>query len=69
MFKSQFPDCLHVGNKCDLEPERQVRFQEACNLAKEGGVLAALETSAKVTRVLTHIKHRGEVLKLVKIVI
>ncbi|XP_023273659.1 ras-related protein Rab-19-like [Seriola lalandi dorsalis] len=36
-----------IGNKCDLEPERQVLFEEACNLAKERGVLAALETSAK----------------------
>lgn len=36
-----------IGNKCDLESERQVRFQEACCLAKEKGVLAALETSAK----------------------
>uniref|UniRef100_A0A3B3HWE1 RAB19, member RAS oncogene family n=1 Tax=Oryzias latipes TaxID=8090 RepID=A0A3B3HWE1_ORYLA len=37
-----------IGNKCDLEEERQVRFQDACNLAKEIGILAALETSAKV---------------------
>ncbi|KAM4615010.1 ras-related protein Rab-19-like [Polymixia lowei] len=36
-----------IGNKCDLESGRQVRFQEACSLAKERGVLAALETSAK----------------------
>ncbi|KAM3588162.1 uncharacterized protein V6R79_022976 [Siganus canaliculatus] len=36
-----------IGNKCDLEPERQVLFEEACNLAKEKGILAALETSAK----------------------
>lgn len=36
-----------IGNKCDLEPERQVQFEEACNLAKEAGILAALETSAK----------------------
>ncbi|XP_071368640.1 ras-related protein Rab-19-like [Centroberyx affinis] len=36
-----------TGNKCDLESEREVRFQEACCLAQERGVLAALETSAK----------------------
>ncbi|XP_029902078.1 ras-related protein Rab-19-like [Myripristis murdjan] len=36
-----------IGNKCDKESERQVRFQEACRLAKEKGILAALETSAK----------------------
>ncbi|XP_059181419.1 ras-related protein Rab-19-like [Centropristis striata] len=36
-----------IGNKCDLEQERQVTFEEACNLAKEKEVLAALETSAK----------------------
>lgn len=36
-----------IGNKCDLEDERQVLFEEACNLAKERGILAALETSAK----------------------
>uniref|UniRef100_A0A3Q4GTW8 RAB19, member RAS onco family n=1 Tax=Neolamprologus brichardi TaxID=32507 RepID=A0A3Q4GTW8_NEOBR len=38
---------LHLGNKCDLEQEREVQFQEACNLAKQKGILAALETSAK----------------------
>lgn len=36
-----------IGNKCDLEDERQVQFEKACNLAKEKGILAALETSAK----------------------
>ncbi|XP_032360895.1 ras-related protein Rab-19 [Etheostoma spectabile] len=36
-----------IGNKCDLEQERHVPFEEACNLAKERDVLAALETSAK----------------------
>ncbi|XP_042367659.1 ras-related protein Rab-19-like [Plectropomus leopardus] len=36
-----------IGNKCDLEQERQVLFEEACNLAKEKDILAALETSAK----------------------
>lgn len=40
--------CLHLGNKCDLQEERQVQFEEACNLAKNNGILAALETSAKV---------------------
>lgn len=53
---SQLPAFLHLGNKCDLEQERQVQFEEACNLANEMGVLAALETSAKVTSVLTHMK-------------
>ncbi|XP_008277119.1 ras-related protein Rab-19-like [Stegastes partitus] len=36
-----------IGNKSDLEDERQVLFEEACNIAKERGILAALETSAK----------------------
>uniref|UniRef100_A0A3Q3W3H0 Ras-related protein Rab-19 n=1 Tax=Mola mola TaxID=94237 RepID=A0A3Q3W3H0_MOLML len=36
-----------MGNKCDLQEERQVQFEEACNLAKNNGILAALETSAK----------------------
>ncbi|XP_061922587.1 ras-related protein Rab-19-like isoform X2 [Entelurus aequoreus] len=36
-----------IGNKCDLEEEREVQFEEACSLAKERGILAALETSAK----------------------
>ncbi|XP_028305235.1 ras-related protein Rab-19-like [Gouania willdenowi] len=36
-----------IGNKCDLEEERQVSFEKACILAKEKGILAALETSAK----------------------
>ncbi|XP_037551793.1 ras-related protein Rab-19-like [Nematolebias whitei] len=36
-----------IGNKCDLENERQVPFERACNLAKDRGILAALETSAK----------------------
>lgn len=36
-----------IGNKCDLEEEREVPFEKACNLAKERGILAALETSAK----------------------
>ncbi|KAG7495507.1 ras-related protein Rab-19-like [Solea senegalensis] len=36
-----------IGNKSDLEEERQVLFEEACNLANERGILAALETSAK----------------------
>lgn len=36
-----------IGNKCDLEEERQVLFEEACDLAKNRGILAALETSAK----------------------
>ncbi|KAJ8262040.1 hypothetical protein GJAV_G00161400 [Gymnothorax javanicus] len=36
-----------IGNKADLDSERQVLFEEACTLAEEQGVLAALETSAK----------------------
>ncbi|KAJ8386892.1 hypothetical protein AAFF_G00164890 [Aldrovandia affinis] len=36
-----------IGNKADLESHRQVLFEEACTLAEERGVLAALETSAK----------------------
>ncbi|XP_034382700.1 ras-related protein Rab-19-like [Cyclopterus lumpus] len=36
-----------IGNKTDLEQERQVLFEEACNLAKDKDILAALETSAK----------------------
>uniref|UniRef100_A0A4W4H5C3 Ras-related protein Rab-19 n=1 Tax=Electrophorus electricus TaxID=8005 RepID=A0A4W4H5C3_ELEEL len=36
-----------IGNKCDLESERQVQFAEACTLAKEKGILVAMETSAK----------------------
>ncbi|CAL8242213.1 unnamed protein product [Merluccius merluccius] len=36
-----------IGNKCDLEAKRQVEFERACSLAKEKGMLVALETSAK----------------------
>ncbi|XP_056280868.1 ras-related protein Rab-19-like [Pseudoliparis swirei] len=36
-----------IGNKTDLEQERQVLFEEACDLAKDKEILAALETSAK----------------------
>ncbi|MEQ2272427.1 hypothetical protein XENORESO_021786 [Xenotaenia resolanae] len=36
-----------IGNKCDLEEEREIPFEKACSLAKERGILAALETSAK----------------------
>nr|XP_015813443.2 ras-related protein Rab-19 [Nothobranchius furzeri] len=39
-----------IGNKCDLEQERQVPFEKACSLAKESSMLAALETSAKESR-------------------
>lgn len=46
----------YLGNKCDLEQERQVLFEEACMFTKETGILAALETSAKVMGL--HIKHR-----------
>lgn len=43
--------CIPTGNKCDLEDKRQVQFEEACNLAKSRGILAALETSAKVKKI------------------
>ncbi|XP_053506429.1 ras-related protein Rab-19 [Ictalurus furcatus] len=36
-----------IGNKCDLESERQVEFNEACTVAKQKGFVVALETSAK----------------------
>ncbi|XP_048864445.1 ras-related protein Rab-19 [Brienomyrus brachyistius] len=36
-----------IGNKSDLESQRQVLFEDACTLAEERGMLAALETSAK----------------------
>lgn len=38
---------LFSGNKCDLRPNRQVLFEDACTLAEQKGALAALETSAK----------------------
>uniref|UniRef100_A0A672LIX3 RAB19, member RAS onco family n=1 Tax=Sinocyclocheilus grahami TaxID=75366 RepID=A0A672LIX3_SINGR len=38
------------GNKRDLETERQVPFSDACKLAEEQGMLAALETSAREKR-------------------
>ncbi|XP_046879134.1 ras-related protein Rab-19-like [Hypomesus transpacificus] len=36
-----------IGNKCDMEEQREVPFEESCSLAEERGILAALETSAK----------------------
>lgn len=39
---------IFIGNKCDLESERQVLFEDACTLAEQRGALAALETSAKM---------------------
>ncbi|XP_070763264.1 ras-related protein Rab-19 isoform X3 [Enoplosus armatus] len=36
-----------IGNKSDLQAQRQVLFEDACTLAENNGVLAALETSAK----------------------
>lgn len=47
-----FPKEVHylfsfAGNKCDLESEREVEFNEACTLAKQEGIVVALETSAK----------------------
>lgn len=50
---------VSIGNKTDLEQERQVLFEEACDLAKDKEILAALETSAKVMRVLSHVNHEG----------
>ena len=38
--------CLQ-GIKSDLQNDRQVLFEDACTLAEDKGVLAALETSAK----------------------
>lgn len=55
-YNSLLPARLHLGNKSDLEQERQVQFEEACNLSKDRGILAALETSAKVTGEVTHEK-------------
>jgi GTPase KRas protein len=45
---SSFPMVL-VGNKCDLEHERQVSKQEAEDLAKSWGI-PMLETSAKIRK-------------------
>lgn len=39
-----------IGNKCDLEHKREVTFEEACNFAKNRGMLAALETSAMMSQ-------------------
>ncbi|XP_047452634.1 ras-related protein Rab-19-like isoform X2 [Mugil cephalus] len=36
-----------LGNKSDLHARRQVLFEDACTVAENNGVLAALETSAK----------------------
>ncbi|KAM8891799.1 ras-related protein Rab-19 isoform 2-T2 [Spinachia spinachia] len=36
-----------IGNKSDLQAQRQVLFEDACTLAEKNSVLAALETSAK----------------------
>ncbi|XP_074533801.1 ras-related protein Rab-19 [Halichoeres trimaculatus] len=36
-----------IGNKSDLHAQRQVLFEDACTLAENNSVLAALETSAK----------------------
>ncbi|XP_056310992.1 ras-related protein Rab-19-like isoform X1 [Danio aesculapii] len=36
-----------IGNKRDLEPQREVPFSDACRLAEDKGMLAALETSAR----------------------
>ncbi|XP_054476064.1 ras-related protein Rab-19 [Anoplopoma fimbria] len=36
-----------IGNKSDLQAQRQVLFEDSCTLAENNGVLAALETSAK----------------------
>lgn len=39
--------CSTAGNKSDLHAQRQVLFEDACTLAENDNVLAALETSAK----------------------
>ncbi|XP_041651657.1 ras-related protein Rab-19 [Cheilinus undulatus] len=36
-----------IGNKSDLQAQRQVLFEDACTLAEKNNILAALETSAK----------------------
>uniref|UniRef100_A0A672YQJ9 Ras-related protein Rab-19 n=1 Tax=Sphaeramia orbicularis TaxID=375764 RepID=A0A672YQJ9_9TELE len=36
-----------IGNKSDLHTQRQVLFEDACTLAENNHILAALETSAK----------------------
>ncbi|XP_061577418.1 ras-related protein Rab-19 [Cololabis saira] len=36
-----------IGNKSDLHAKRQVLFEDACTLAENSSMLAALETSAK----------------------
>uniref|UniRef100_A0A674N1G1 Ras-related protein Rab-19 n=1 Tax=Takifugu rubripes TaxID=31033 RepID=A0A674N1G1_TAKRU len=36
-----------IGNKSDLQAQRQVLFEDACTLAENNGALAVLETSAK----------------------
>uniref|UniRef100_A0A3Q3X985 Ras-related protein Rab-19 n=1 Tax=Mola mola TaxID=94237 RepID=A0A3Q3X985_MOLML len=36
-----------IGNKSDLQTQRQVFFEDACVLAQNNGLLAVLETSAK----------------------
>ncbi|KAM6937505.1 ras-related protein Rab-19 isoform 1-T1 [Xenentodon cancila] len=36
-----------IGNKSDLYAQRQVLFEDACTLAENSSMLAALETSAK----------------------
>ncbi|KAM4552927.1 ras-related protein Rab-19 [Fundulus diaphanus] len=36
-----------IGNKSDLQAQRQVLFEDACTLAEKNSLLAALETSAK----------------------
>lgn len=36
-----------TGNKSDLHAQRQVLFEDACTLAENNSMLAALETSAK----------------------
>lgn len=39
-----------TGNKRDLEDKREVLFEDACKLADDRGLVAALETSAKDAR-------------------
>lgn len=47
IFLKKYYQFSFAGNKSDLESERQVEFNEACTLAKQNGIVVALETSAK----------------------
>jgi GTPase SAR1 family protein len=36
-----------IGNKCDLEDKREVKFEDADKIVKEYSIFSFLETSAK----------------------